>query len=379
MSEYQYYEWQTLERPLTATEQKAVNGLSSHIDVTSNQAIVTYQWGDFKHDPIQVLAKYFDAHLYSANWGTRRLAFRFPKGLLDMAAIEAYCDEDHLTLNTIGDVQVLEFEMDEEEGFDEWIEERGLLSTFGRLRDDLIQGDYRALYLAWLKTMLLESGYYDEDEDDPENFFSDPEPPVPAGLKQLTPPLQALLDFFEIDPFLVSAAAELSPNLSSAQQADFSPLISRLTRPECDAFLLKIVNGEPGAVAALRKRLLSFEKAQTIPQTSPRAFGELLKSAEKLRKTAAKRQAEEKRKQHIAEMQELAKREAQTWQEVENTLESGYTASNYDHATNLLARLQQLADFQGTQANFDTRLGKLIEKYKTRTALMGRWKRKGWG
>ena len=138
MSEYQYYEWQTLEHPLTAAEQKAVNGLSSHIDVTSTQAVVTYEWGDFKHDPIQVLAKYFDAHLYLANWGTRRLAFRFPKGLLDMAAIEAYCDEDHLTLETIGDVQVLEFEMDEEEGFDEWMEERGLLSTLGRLRDDLL-------------------------------------------------------------------------------------------------------------------------------------------------------------------------------------------------------------------------------------------------
>ena len=77
MSEYQYHEWQTLERPLTATEQNAVDGLSSHIDVTSTQAIVTYHWSNFKHDPIEVLAKYFDAYLYLANWGTRRLAFRF--------------------------------------------------------------------------------------------------------------------------------------------------------------------------------------------------------------------------------------------------------------------------------------------------------------
>jgi len=378
MSEYQYYEWQTLERPLSATEQKAVNGLSSHIDVTSTRAVVTYEWGDFKHDPIQVLAKYFDAHLYLANWGTRRLAFRFPKGLLDTAAIEAYCDEEHLTLKTIGDAQVLEFEMNEEEGFDEWMEERGLLATLGRLRDDLLQGDYRALYLAWLKAISLEPGYYDENEDDPENFFSDLEPSVPAGLKQLTPPLQALVDFFEIDPFLVSAAAELSPNLSPAQQADFSLLISCLTRLECDEALLKIVNGEPGAVAALRKRLLSFEEPQAVLQTNPRTFGELLKTAEKLRKVSAKRQAEEKRKKHIAEMQELAKRETQTWQEVEQTLASGYTASNYDHATNLLEKLQQLADFQGTQNNFDAKVKLLVEKYKARTALMGRWKRKGW-
>ena len=67
MSEYQYYEWQTLEHPLTAAEEAAVNSLSSHIDVTSSHAIVTYNWGDFKYDPIQVLAKYFDAYLYIAN------------------------------------------------------------------------------------------------------------------------------------------------------------------------------------------------------------------------------------------------------------------------------------------------------------------------
>ena len=42
MSEYQYYEWQTVDRILTAEEQAAVNRLSSHIDVSSSQAVVTY-------------------------------------------------------------------------------------------------------------------------------------------------------------------------------------------------------------------------------------------------------------------------------------------------------------------------------------------------
>ena len=378
MSEYQYYEWQTLERPLTAAEQKTVNELSSHIDVTSTQANVTYNWSSFRHDPINVLAKYFDAYLYLANWGTRRLAFRFPKGLADVSAIEAYCDEYHVNIKTVDAVQVLEFEMDEEEGFDEWLEERGLLSTLARLRDDILQGDYRALYLAWLKAMTLESGGYDEDEDDPDNFFNDPEPALPAGLKQVTPPLNAFMDFFEIDPFLVAAAAELSPSLSSTQQADFAPLISRLTRQECDEFLLKIVNAEPGAVAVLRKKLSSFEKPKPSIQSNPRTFGELLKAAEKLQQAESKRQAEEGRKKHIAEMQELAKREAQIWQDVEKTLESGYTARNYDYATTLLGRLHQLAEFQGTQTGFNVRLRALVEKYKGRSALIGRWKKKGW-
>ncbi|HEX9386299.1 MAG TPA: hypothetical protein VF918_08265 [Anaerolineales bacterium] len=378
MSEYQYYEWQTLERPLTAAEQMDVNGLSSHIDVTSTQAIVTYEWGDFKHDPVHVLAEYFDAHIYIANWGTRRLAFRFPKGLVNVGAIERYCDEYHAHIQTIGDVQVLEFEMNEEEGFDEWIEERGLLSTLARLRDDFVQGDYRALYLAWLKAMSLESDNYDEDEDDPENFFNDPEPPLPAGLKQLTPPLHSFASFFEIDPFLIAAASERSPSLSSAQQADFAPLISRLTRQECDEFLLKIVSGEAGAIMALRKKLLSFEKSMPRVETNLRTFGELLETAEKLRQAESRRQAEEKRKKHIAEMQELAKREAQTWQEIENLLQSGYTARNYDDATALLSKLQQLSEFQGTQIDFHSRLQALAERYKGRSALIERWKKKGW-
>jgi hypothetical protein len=378
MSEYQYYEWQTLDRPLTAAEQKAVNELSSHINVTSTQAIVTYNWSSFKHDPINVLAKYFDAYLYFANWGTRRLAFRFPNGLVDVSVIDSFCDEYHTTIKTIDDVQVLEFEMEEEDGYDEWIEERGLLSTLARLRDDIIQGDYRALYLAWLNAMSQESGRYEEDEDDPENFFNDPEPSLPTGLKQLTPPLKALIDFFNIDPFLVSAAAERSPNLSSAGQADFVPLISSLTRQECDEFLFKIINAEPGAVAALRKRLLSFEKPSPNVQSNPRTFGELLKTAEKLRQVEARRQAEEKRKRHVAEMQKLAKREAKTWQDVEDLIQSGYAASNYDEATILLVKLHQLAEFQGTQIRFDVRLQELVEKYKSRSALMGRWRKKGW-
>ncbi len=87
-------------------------------------------------------------------------------------------------------------------------------------------------------------------------------------------------------------------------------------------------------------------------QSNLRTFGELLEAAEILRRAESKRQAEEKRKKHVAEMQELAKREAQTWQDVENTLKSGYTASNYDYATTLLDKLQQLAEFQGTAEQF---------------------------
>ncbi len=377
MSEYQYYEWQTLERPLTADEQKAVNGLSSHIDVTSSQAIVTYEWSNFKHDSIQVLAKYFDSFLYLADWGTRRLAFRFPKGLVDEAALAPYCDEYHLTFKEVGKVQILEFEMDEEEGFEEWMDTRGVLSTLSRLREDILQGDFRTLYLAWLKAMSMESDGYEEDEDDPESLSCDPEPPLPAGLKQLTPALKELIDFFEIDDHLVAAAAQRSPDLSPALDSDYAHFISRLSRPECDGFLLKFANNEPGAAVALRKKLLTFEKVEPAAPNQPRTFGELLKAAGELEAAEKRRQAEERRKAHVAEMQNLAKRETQTWQEIE-TLLQGRTTKAYDEATALLVKLQQLAEFQETQVLFRQQIHSLAERFKGRTSLIARWKAKGW-
>jgi hypothetical protein len=141
------------------------------------------------------------------------------------------------------------------------VETDGVLATLARLRDDIIQGDYRVLYLAWLKVMELESGdYKDEDEDDPDAFAADREPPLPAGMRQLTAPLKRFMDFFGVDSYLVKAAAAASGESQSTSPKDFRPLIARLSRAECDDFLLKLANGEPGASAALKKKLLSFTK-----------------------------------------------------------------------------------------------------------------------
>jgi hypothetical protein len=155
VSEYQYYEWQTIDRLLTEAEQAAVNGLSNHIGVTASQAVVTYEWSDFKHDARQVLARYFDDFLYFANWGTRRLMFRFPKGLLDEEALAPYLFEDMIEVSTAGKSRILEITLDEEEPEWDWMEddEDGMLSGLVSLRNDILEGDYRCLYLAWLSAV----------------------------------------------------------------------------------------------------------------------------------------------------------------------------------------------------------------------------------
>ncbi|MBI2481552.1 MAG: hypothetical protein HYV60_23795, partial [Planctomycetia bacterium] len=77
-----------------------------------------------------------------------------------------------------------------------------LTAALPGLRQTLIRGDLPPLYLAWLACV--------GDEDAME-------PPVPAGLSQLTRELDTLCEFYELSPDLVAAAAESSPAAPPAQ------------------------------------------------------------------------------------------------------------------------------------------------------------------
>ncbi len=375
MSEYQYYEWQTIDRILTHEEQIEVQGLSSHIDVTTSQAIVEYHWSDFKHDPKQVLLEYFDAHLYMANWGSRRLIFRFPKGLMDEATLEPYCVPYHISFETSGDYQVLDIELDEEEGLG-WVEANATLSTFTRLRDDLIQGDFRLLYLAWLKAITLDPYWYEFVDEDEGVFDETFEPPIPAGLNNLSPALTLFTHVFDIDDFLIESAAEISPATKSKPEVDYGKLVKNLSRAECDQYLAKIAGGDSGTTLALRKHLLDFIHKSPEPSQKRRSIKSLFTRQDELQQAEKLRQAEAASRAHIAKMEALAKREPQIWPEIDVLLQS-YTPKNYDKVTQMLVDLKRLAEFQGAQEIFQSRLDALRERFKTRSSLMQRWNRQG--
>jgi hypothetical protein len=50
--------------------------------------------GHFRGDPEKLMERYFDAFCYLANWGTRRLMFRFPRARLDAETARKYCHTD---------------------------------------------------------------------------------------------------------------------------------------------------------------------------------------------------------------------------------------------------------------------------------------------
>ena len=365
MSEYQHYEWQTVDRPLTEDEQEAVSRLSSHIEVSSSRAVVTYAYGEFKHDPRTVLARFFDAHLYLANWGSRRLMFRFPAGLLSLESVETYCVPERIAYRTLNGVDVLDMDLSEEEGGD-WIEGKGSLSGLLALRNDLIQGDYRSLFLAWLKAMSVEHEYPSRERKP-----RDSRPPVPAGLKQLSPALARFVKQFDVPVCLVEAAAEHSPVRSEPVEPDFRPLVAQLSRDECDGFLCRFAQGETAAAPELQRRLRSLVPRPLAASEERCSFAELMGRAEVIEADRKERRKQEALKKREAEMKDLAGREADVWRQV---AERVYTkqSKGYEDAVGLLKKLAQLAEFRGSQVEFRQRVIDLCERYKRLSGFRSR-------
>ncbi|MEU8221406.1 hypothetical protein [Kribbella sp. NPDC048915] len=97
MSEYQYYEFLAIDRPLDDDEQAAVRSLSTRARITATSFVNEYHWADFRGDPNQLIEHYYDAHLHVTNWGTHRVMFRLPCDLLDPDVVEQYCAGDQLS------------------------------------------------------------------------------------------------------------------------------------------------------------------------------------------------------------------------------------------------------------------------------------------
>lgn len=90
MSEYQCYEFVALDRPLTSKEMVELRAISTRAEISPTRFWNEYHWGDLKADPAKLLARYFDAHLYFANWSSRRFMMRLPASRIDLPCLKSY-------------------------------------------------------------------------------------------------------------------------------------------------------------------------------------------------------------------------------------------------------------------------------------------------
>jgi hypothetical protein len=294
VSEYQYYEFLAVDRPLTEAQRGQLRALSTRAEITATRFTNEYQWGDFKGDPQQMMRRYFDAHLYFANWGTRRLMLRVPRAALDARTAEQYvCADTAASLTVTGEHLIIDLYADREP--DDYWEETPDLGSMVGARSELIAGDRRLLYLAWLFAV-----QWDEVDDEAT------EPPVPAGLADLSAPLEAIADFLEIDKDLIDIAAEASPDLDEGEPGETGAWIASLPAPEKDELLERVASGQGALVQA---RLL--RQFRETAHRKPAAAAVPARTARELRDAADAYRAEIAKAADEARRAEAARREAQ--------------------------------------------------------------------
>jgi hypothetical protein len=365
MSEYQCYEFVALDRPLTATQMTELRAISTRAEISPTRFWNEYQWGDLKADPVKLMARYFDAHLYFANWGTHRLMLRLTKARVDASALKPYFGIGHAArLTSVGEHVLLDLGSDTDEP--EPDEEIGSsLAVLSPLRAELMRGDLRPAYLAWL--LAVDGASVDDNTK---------EPPVPAGLATLSAAQAAMVELLRIDVDLVAAAASASA-AATDDGAAFRRWVVALSDTQKNAWLRRAAN-EPDL--ALGGELLRTFRAAAKGDRgrARRTVGELRalaaaqrtdrENAEATRASKARAAAAAARKRHLTA---LGRDVDRAWTNLEKLVE----ASHYDAATTLAVDLRDLAARDGAGRGFADRFDAMRKRQLRRRAFFDRWKR----
>lgn len=389
MSEYQYYEFAAVDRPLTPQQQAELRSRSSRATITSGSFINEYHWGDLKGDPMDWMRRYFDAHVYSANWGSCRLLLRLPAGSVDKDMLDAvvqppadggsssYCDAFEATF--IDGHCLLDWGFNDDSGeyerFWSQADGPGWMSRLLPLRDELLRGDTRSLYLGWLARVCSE-----QLGDD------DLEPPLPPGLAALTPAQQALAEFLELDPdWLGAAAAASAPELQPAEPEYDAWLADQPEQSLRGSVRLLLEGCGQEAERKVRLAFLAWQ-ADRRPESPPATRRSVAEIAVGVAAARELRQERERQARAVAEARRQAERAAhlavraadpqKVWGEIDGLLNRGSGAA-YDQALHLTQELSEALSHTGRGSEFRSGLVTLLAKHGTRRAWITRLEKAG--
>ncbi len=373
MSEYQYYEFLAIDRPLNSKQMDRLREYSSRATITPTRFTNVYHWGNFKGDIGEWMKKYFDAFLYVANWGSRTLILRIPERLIEPETIALYSASGCFFYSCTGGNLLVWYDCGEVD--DDWIEGEGRLSALVPIRNDLMRGDYRALYLGWLLAL-----QYGEVEDNEE------EPPLPSGMGELSASLNSLMEFFALDPDLVAAAVEgVLPEPGDAPSKEkIGSWLERLPEAEKNSIVRELVLGDTLHLAAeLHLRAARELRKDAAPNARPaRLAGDIRRRAEaiagerrreedekrKLESARREKEQADARKRHL---ESLAGKEKDIWDRIEKHVQA-CQPKQYDQAITLLEDLRDLGAMQESVEDFLSRLRALCQKHERKGALIKR-------
>lgn len=360
MSEYQYYEFRAIDRPLGAADQGALRKISTRALITATRFTNTYNWGDFKGDPDRLMERYFDLFLYTANWGSRRLSVRLPARTVEVCgAIPNFAKLESVTVRRRGEHIIFDMWRDEADTED-WGEDEGWLDALAPLRSAALDGDPSLFYLGWL--LAVDGG------EVPDNAL---EPPI--GLGPMSPAFEAFASFFGMDGDLIEAAAGTIDAARVMAAVVAERYIRGLSDDEKVRLLLELHAGEdPHLGSKLRQRVRSATAQR--PSAKPgRTVADLRAIAASIaaeracqaeaRAAAEKLQRERKEAAELRRrLESLAQRGESVWKEIEQEI-ARRNGQGYERATALLRDVRALAERQGWSIEFAHRLGDLRRRH----------------
>ncbi len=374
MSEYQYYEFLAIDRPLTQEEMADLRVLSTRAAITPTSFINEYSWGDFKGDPYKLMQRYFDAHVYVANWMSAIFMVRLPIEALSKETAQAAAVPYLLDIKATGTHWIITWRLEESENYDRFDMEdgSGWMARLVPLRDELLRGDLRSLYIGWLAAVAGEM----VDDDEMEPLFV-------SGLQALTATQQALAEFLEVDPDLLAGAGMGSSDASEAEilRQVMERWINALPREEVNSILKQLLEGEgQQAERSLRNRYLSWQRSFQADDTgaSRRKVSELWKNAEKARQIRLEKEKHDRKQREIkcrderkAYLKRLSSDFSGAWDSLREPVERG-SGRGYDEACRKLVDIAEAYDLFVTREQFQKELKKFMAAHLRRKALIQR-------
>lgn len=373
MSEYQYLEFLAVDRPLSEREMDHLRAISSRAQITPVSFVNEYNWGGLKADPRNFMRHFFDVHVFLANWGDAIFMVRLPRDAVDQKTLKAFCTSPHLEFEKLAEHWLLTWSLGETEDYDRvgYVEGTGWMARLAPLREELMRGDLRSLYIGWLRAITNE----DADQDALE-------PMALQGLGQLTAAQQALAEFLEVDIDLlagVGGGSQTNPP-ETADDATLDAWLDGLPKTEVRGYLRQMLDGQgASAERALKRRHAAWQAqfAQT-PERVRRCVAELWQLAEQatglrlIEEAKARRQAEaERKKQRDAWLARLSADFPRAWKAAHDEAGKGH-AHAYDAACRQLVDLRDAYSQHATLAIFQKEFQKFMTEHLRRRALVQR-------
>ncbi|MBW2248365.1 MAG: hypothetical protein JRF62_14515 [Deltaproteobacteria bacterium] len=374
MSEYQYYEFLAIDRPLNENEINELRALSTRATITPVSFTNYYNWGDFKGNPDKLMQRYFDAHVYVANWMTAIFMVRLPIEALPKETAEALAVSYMLDFKATKTHWVITWSLEESENYDRFGMEdgRGWMARLALVRDELLRGDMRSLYIGWLAGVTGEM--MDDDEMEPVSI---------SGLGSLTAVQQALAEFLEVDPDLIAGAGMGSPVAQSEEisEKDMDRWIDALPRNEVKAVLKQLLEGKGHlAERSIKNRFTAWRRGLQTDKIDPprRRVGELRENAETSRQIRMENQKRDRKRREIRNrkkrevyLKNLSKDFPKAWKSVAKTVERG-SGLAYDEACRALVDISEAYALSTNKKQFQKELKKFMAGHMRRKALIQR-------